>query len=494
MIKINDKVYLLESNAYTSTSTKTYGVYHEEISASGNVQTLRLQGHFGTSGPLYVTNSEFWNPNYPFQGEIIQEAPVNNGSFDFTIENNCVDSRYIIWAHFDASEVDVNSIQMNIWEYETTNPDPEDRTEYVYDTLTVIDPSYYSYVVFIRLLGEGAGNANIEVGQADLCDVCSGLGVVLKKHRCPKCNGQKVLPETFSKKFDLSNSLMNYSEYQAAFSIEEPTDHNKYYPRWWMGSLSRHILSYDDDNCKNGLVIRYKTPGKNYYSQTIEGYEWTCLHGDTLITMADDSTKKLSEIEVGDMVLSKDKTPIRVNRLEKGRFSSICREYTFDDGTVIKENGPHRFYNKEQGYWKKLQNWKKGERAIKIDGTEPAMVSEEAKVERTEMFGMFTEDGTYWANGLLCGSNKANLMNLNALNRGQQIAILSETDKNELGKYFLEENALGLSPDVSRTFVKFMKNEPETFGKKLYVNKYGMLDFTFEDDPMNFSEDEGEAK
>ena len=82
--------------------------------------------------------------------------------------------------------------------------------------------------------------------------------------------------------------------------------------------------------------------------------------------------------------------------------------YHFDDETIIDEIHEHRFYNVDQGFWQKLKNWHIGEHAKRLDGGAPALVSVEPKEERAEMFGIWVERGSYWANGLLSGDASAN--------------------------------------------------------------------------------------
>lgn len=166
-----------------------------------------------------------------------------------------------------------------------------------------------------------------------------------------------------------------------------------------------------------------------------------CLSGDTLITMADGSTKPLRELKFGDMVLSGDGEATAVISTSRGRFSDHHTLYTFEDGTVIDESADHRFFNVDLGYWAWLKDWRIGDRAVALGGPvvhvdgaggtalqgdgslvsptgatkKPSPLSRLTalvKVERidepAECFGLWTESRDYWAGGLLSGETMAN--------------------------------------------------------------------------------------
>ncbi|MCD8097006.1 MAG: hypothetical protein LUE31_03015, partial [Lachnospiraceae bacterium] len=136
----------------------------------------------------------------------------------------------------------------------------------------------------------------------------------------------------------------------------------------------------------------------------------TCLSGDTLITLSDGTRKRLVDIREGDRLRSGDGTETTVKRIsERGHFHPGHILYTFEDGTVINEVHEHRFYNVEQGFWQKLKNWEVGEHGRREDGADVALVSVEMiEDEPTEMFGLWTDSGSYFANGLLSGDASAN--------------------------------------------------------------------------------------
>lgn len=163
---------------------------------------------------------------------------------------------------------------------------------------------------------------------------------------------------------------------------------------------------YDENYIVWGLSKR--NGNLNVSSIKVSGDKSTCLSGDTMITMADGSLKRMDKICAGDIVLSKDGTS-RVHTIRRGSFSDSHTLYYFSDGTIIDETHPHRFYNVDQGFWQRLENWNIGDHAIKYNGEKVSLTFIEILLdEKTEMFGIWTDDGTYYANGLLSGAASCN--------------------------------------------------------------------------------------
>lgn len=136
-----------------------------------------------------------------------------------------------------------------------------------------------------------------------------------------------------------------------------------------------------------------------------------CLTGDTLVTMADYSQKRIDEIELGDEILSYDWEtmklyPNKVIYTDKDENKSY-KEYdvwTFNDGSVIKTVHRHEFYNVEAQKFKYMDEWKIGEHTFKYDGSTPELISYETIKEAINHYKITGENGTnYFANGLLTG-------------------------------------------------------------------------------------------
>ena len=144
-----------------------------------------------------------------------------------------------------------------------------------------------------------------------------------------------------------------------------------------------------------------------------------CLTGDMLITLADGSQKRIDEITLEDKVLSYNPETMRLeedtitycdsDRIKTDKKYDI---YTFSDGTIIKTVHRHRFYNVERQAMTYMDEWKIGEHAINIDGTEIELVNHETVKKIIRHFTIFTKNQNYFANGLLSGNRYTNKMNL----------------------------------------------------------------------------------
>lgn len=137
-----------------------------------------------------------------------------------------------------------------------------------------------------------------------------------------------------------------------------------------------------------------------------------CLTGDTLITLADGSQKRIDEITTADKVLSVNP---ETNELEadeiiycdsaENKTHTEYDIYTLSDGTEIKTVHRHRFYNMERQAMVYMDEWNIGEHFIKIDGSSPALVSHEKVIETVKHYTIFTKKNqNYFANGALSGN------------------------------------------------------------------------------------------
>lgn len=174
-----------------------------------------------------------------------------------------------------------------------------------------------------------------------------------------------------------------------------PSDLNEQYFLTWN-------CNFTDEELRKGQTL----------TQDIE-IEWygACLTGDTLVTMADYSTKRLDEIELGEEILSYDwntmqLVPNKVIFTDKDMNKSHIEYdvWTFDDGSIVKTVHRHRFFNVEHKAFVYMDEWNIGEHTMKIDGSMPMLVSHETIKETVNHYKITGELGTnYFANGLLTG-------------------------------------------------------------------------------------------
>lgn len=156
-------------------------------------------------------------------------------------------------------------------------------------------------------------------------------------------------------------------------------------------------------------------------------WETVCLSGDTLITLADGSKKRLDQMIAGDKVLGQDGVTV-VENLKIMPANSFYYIYHFEDGIDIKETSPHRFYNVEQGFSQKLSKWEIGEHALHEDGRHIALLSKEQIIGEELKYGLYTESGTYYANGLLSSPMFANKLELTEASIDKVINMVTSID------------------------------------------------------------------
>lgn len=181
------------------------------------------------------------------------------------------------------------------------------------------------------------------------------------------------------------------------------------------------VLSFECASSFDGIVV---TMGGNTYNinnshrsltltadAVITEVEASCLTGDTLVTMADHTTKRIDEIELGEAVLSFDWETMKLIPREviytdkdMGKTYTEYDVWAFDDGTVIKTVHPHEFFNVERGKMAYMSDWSIGDHGYKIDGTKPCLISHEVIKETVKHYKISLEGSTnFFANGLLNG-------------------------------------------------------------------------------------------
>lgn len=172
------------------------------------------------------------------------------------------------------------------------------------------------------------------------------------------------------------------------------------------------VPSSDEESAKARILIRAMT----YIPQSSEGggdgSANPCLAAETLISMADGTKKQMKDIKVGEKVLSRDGKISSVYQVKNEPGYKQHTLYTFEDGTVIDETGPHAFFCVERGYYLMLDQWKIGEHALSSLGQEIALLSKESIPEPKHRYGIFVEEGNYYANGLLSGQVVLNTENV----------------------------------------------------------------------------------
>jgi hypothetical protein len=109
------------------------------------------------------------------------------------------------------------------------------------------------------------------------------------------------------------------------------------------------ITSYNPTN-----VASYNEPTISGYNAPSGGGGGCCFSGDTLITMADQSTKPISMIEVGDQILSYnlDTQEVETNEVNEiiTRVNRVMFEYILQNGITLKASDDHPLFVVGKGF------------------------------------------------------------------------------------------------------------------------------------------------
>lgn len=139
---------------------------------------------------------------------------------------------------------------------------------------------------------------------------------------------------------------------------------------------------------------------------------WTCLTGDTLVTLSDRSTKRLDEIEIGDKVLSINpetgecvEDEVIFTDKDQVKTHTCYDLWTFSDGYSVKTVHRHRFYNVEDNSFTYMDRWNIGDHTVSQDGKLLELLSHETIEEEVRHYKITTKNyHNYFANGMLTGS------------------------------------------------------------------------------------------
>lgn len=176
----------------------------------------------------------------------------------------------------------------------------------------------------------------------------------------------------------------------------------------------------------NGNTVTFPSYGGDHWSPTIvvelaNGTrvtltvgDYQCLTGDTLVTMADGTVRRIDNVFEGEYVLAYDKEQQKyVGRKviytdkDDDKTHTEYDKWTFDDGTIIKTVHEHEFYNATLGHMEYMSKWNIGDKAYKLDGTTPTLISHETIHETVKHYKITLEGGTaFFANNFLNGDRE----------------------------------------------------------------------------------------
>lgn len=154
---------------------------------------------------------------------------------------------------------------------------------------------------------------------------------------------------------------------------------------------------------------------------------WTCLTGDTLVTLSDRSTKRLDEIEVGDKVLSINpetgecvEDEVIFTDKDQVKIHTCYDLWTFSDGYSVKTVHRHRFYNVEDNSFTYMDRWNIGDHTINQDGKLLELLSHKTVEKKVRHYKITTKNyHNYFANGMLTGSRLTQNFDYKILKTGE---------------------------------------------------------------------------
>lgn len=140
-----------------------------------------------------------------------------------------------------------------------------------------------------------------------------------------------------------------------------------------------------------------------------------CLEQDTLITMADGTTKRVADLWLGDKVLTLNPDTLQIEEDEVSdcdggilKSHNLTDIWNFSDGTSIKTVKPHQFFNTRTGKMEYIADFLIGDGVRKQDGSTPTLVSHEQRRGMVYHNTLYTKKyNNYFANGILTGNRKS---------------------------------------------------------------------------------------
>lgn len=192
------------------------------------------------------------------------------------------------------------------------------------------------------------------------------------------------------------------------------------YPKWYNAMKDYTLFSGGGDIVSGSgyeILAKDTTSGALYTyakivaTNAILNLDQQCLTGDTLITLADGTEKRIDELTLQDRVLAIDPETSKfvsdeityTDSTEHKTFTEYDK-WTFSDGTIVKTVHRHRFYNVEKQAMVYMDEWNIGDHAVKQNGERIALVSHENVKEEVKHYTIFTKHQNYFANGLLSGN------------------------------------------------------------------------------------------
>ena len=193
-----------------------------------------------------------------------------------------------------------------------------------------------------------------------------------------------------------------------------------------------------------GGSTRSLSPGETVtltQDSKLKVYEADCLLKGTAITMADGTIKEISQVKVGDKVLSinpetgeqEEDDVIYSDGTEK-KYNDNYDLWEFENGYEVRTTHHHRFYNVERQAFVYMDEFNIGEHTIDKDGNQFALLKHTNMEKEVHHFTIATQNwNNYFANGMLCGNRLSTEVHLGTDEQKQVQSTPSENIGEFLG-------------------------------------------------------------
>ena len=186
-----------------------------------------------------------------------------------------------------------------------------------------------------------------------------------------------------------------------------------------------------------GGTTRSLSPGETVtltQDSKLKIYEADCLLKGTAITMSDGSIKEISQVKVGDMVMSINPETGELSEDEviysDGDQKNYADEYDlweFENGIEVRTAHHHRFYNVERQSFVYLDEFEIGQHTIDKDGNQVVLLKHTNMAKVSHHFTIATKNwNIYFANGLICGNRRSTEIHLGTEEQKQIASTPSE--------------------------------------------------------------------
>ena len=164
----------------------------------------------------------------------------------------------------------------------------------------------------------------------------------------------------------------------------------------------------------NDIDVSEMQPGDKLSIKTVVG-RTTCLSGDTLITMYDRTTRRLDEIQPGDLILAYHDGKYVLDTVKftdsiANKTGNDLIIYYFENCTPLKVIKDHRLFNCRLNRYTHLSEFQLGDETLNLRGEKVKLLKRDYYNVPTQHYTIFTNRyNNYFANSMLAGNIFSNM-------------------------------------------------------------------------------------